>query len=144
MSILDKIDFRLITEANATDCKMFWCIPCPTDDGFEWQVESMDSNGDDLSNWSIILHKLKHLWKKDFDSCNEKHFSLPRGIVCDGCLYHGNNMPMSIEDVAGSIGVEIGSSVVPKYHKNFIIKQDDMNVFQGILDQDLGLQFTES
>jgi len=143
MNIVDRIDARLLNESQKK-CKQFWCIPYPSDDGFSWEIESMDADEDDLSNWLIVLHKLKHLWKKDFDSCKESYSALPRGIIYDGSMLHGNNTPIDIMDIAGNLGMSIGDKVVPKFSKTYAIKLDDMNMLQDILGQDLGLQYTES
>lgn len=142
--IEDKIDFRLLKE-QSSPCKMYWCIPIPTDDGFEWGIQSFDAEGDDLSNWAIILHQLKHLWNKDFDSCVDYHAALPRGVLSNGVLYHGNNLPstLKLNDVASQLGCKLGKDTRPKYHQSFGIKQDELEFLQKILGQELGLEYTE-
>lgn len=137
--IIEKIDNKL----NNNKCKMFWCIPVPSDNGYEWEVESFNSDSDDLSNWGIIIHKLKHLWKKDFESCNDKMASLPRGVIYDGVMFHGNNTPIEISDIAKEMGVDLGYEVVPKYDKKYGIKDEDVSVLEGILGCELHLKTTE-
>jgi hypothetical protein len=142
--IIDKINIKLIEE-QVSNCTMFWLVPMPSDNDFEWGIQSFNANGDDLSNWLVILHKLKHIWGKNFDPCKDFHSSLPRGIICNGVLYHGNNMPKSIDlrDLASELGYKLGKDLIPKYHKNFGIKQNELECLQNILGKDLGLEYTE-
>jgi len=142
MAILEHIKTRLMLENNQ-DCKMFWCIPCPTDDSFEWQIEDFDSQGDDLSNWMIIIHKLKHLWKKDFDQCRDKINALPRGVVCNNTMFHGNNTPVGISDIASKMNLSLGDEVTPRYNKRYGVKDEDLSILQNILGLELGLDTTD-
>lgn len=132
---------------NANPCKMFWCVPKMGDGGNQvvWDVEVFDSDGDDLSNWSIILHMLKRIWDVDCEECSGKANALPRGICADNVLYHGNNLPQNIKlnDVASKMGITLGKGVKPVYHNKFGINKDDMECLQNILGVNLELQHTE-
>lgn len=136
MKITDKIDLRLILE-NKKECKVFWCIPVPQDKDFIWELEEFNSN-DDLNNWSVIIHKLKHLWKKNLDTCLDKCFALPRCLIFKNKLFHGNNLPINFNTITGDIG-----KIKPTFHKKFIIKKDDLSELEKCLDIDLGLEYTE-
>lgn len=140
--IEDKINLKLLKE-QISSCKMYWCIPTPAED--EWQIQSFDAKGDDLSNWLIILHQLKHLWNKNFDSLNNCYSALPRGIINNGIIYHGNNLPstLKLDDIVEQLGYKLGKNVIPKYHPNFGIKQNDLESIQKILNKELNLEYTE-
>lgn len=142
MKILEKINNKLKLE-NKQKCTMFWYIPCPTDDDFEWKIEKFESHNDDLSNWNVILHKLKHLWKKEFDDCKDKHFALPRGIICNNVMFHGNNLPYDLTKVSEELGIQLGSEILPKYNKNFGIKRDNLEMLEKIINCKLNLQYTD-
>lgn len=145
MNIESKIVHRLIKE-NATECKMFWCIPKQVDGGLKWEIMDFNSDGDDLSNWSIVLHKLGQDWEKDFSICKDKHTALPRGILADGILFHGNNLPKDcpLRKIAKKLGVKLGETASPQFHKLYGIKKDHLDAIEEVIGQGLGLQFTET
>lgn len=145
MSLLDNIDLKLISESSKK-CKMFWCIPKQSENGLvNWDIEIFDSEGDDLSNWFIVLHILKNNWGVDFSSCREKHKALPRGILFNNKLYHGNNFPdgISLNDISNKMEINLGDKVIPVYNKRFSINKDDLRILQSVIDTDLLLQYTE-
>jgi len=146
MSFIDQLHFRLLEEDSACPCKMFWCVPTPTDSNdISWDVMSFDSDSDDLSNWLIILHRLKKDWKKDFDVCKGSHSGLPRGILVDGHLYHGNNLPPTLDlpTVASKMGGSLGRDITPVYSSNYGINQEDLARIEELIGQELGLQYTD-
>lgn len=146
MNILSSLSHKLVKE-NYQDCRMFWIYPVPDDKGIKWEVfmTSKPVSGEDLSNWLIVLHKLKLAWKKDFSQCKDAYQSLPRGVSVDNYLYHGNNCPRtcSLSEVAKSCGGELGKDVVPMYKKDYGINKQHLETLQGVLDQELGLIYTE-
>jgi len=146
MKFISKLNKRFITE-EICQCKMFWCVPCPhKDNSIDWNVMEFDSNdGDDLSNWLIVLHKMKKDWEKDFEVCKNSPLGLPRGIMADGFLYHGNNLPKTINlsTVAFKMGGKLGSDVTPIYDRNYGINKEDLSKIEQIIGQNLHLQYTE-
>lgn len=145
MNISHKIFHRMISENIEFPCKMFWCIPKPVEKNVVWDTMVFDANGDDLSNWIIVIYELKKLWNLDFDACKEHPNCLPRGIMADGFLYHGNNLPNSIDldTVASSMGCELGNGVTPIYDKKFGVGQDGLNLIQDIIGKNLNIQYTD-
>lgn len=145
MTITDNINARLLSE-NAVDCKMFWCYPMPDEVGNpQWELVVFDSKGDDMSNWSIILHKMKLGWKKDVSICKTHQNALPRGIAVDNTLYNGNNLPpkFTLKDVAAEMGKKLGTDLIPRYNKAYGIKLEDLKVLENALAVELNLQHTE-
>lgn len=145
MTITDRLNIRLISE-QALDCKMFWCYPIPDDVGNPtWELLVLDSAGDDLSNWAVVIHKMKLAWKKDLSNCRGHASALPRGVAVDDVLYHGNNLPQQfpLREVAAKMGRKLGTDLTPKYHASYGIKLDDLKVLEGLLGVDLGLQPTD-
>ena len=145
MSIADRINARLLAE-NAMDCKMFWCYPMPDEVGNpQWELIVLDSKGDDLTNWSIVLHKMRIGWKKDVSVCKAHPNALPRGIAVDNVLYHGNNLPpkFTLKDIATEMGKSIGAELTPKYDKTYGIKLEDLKALEDVLAVELNLQHTE-
>lgn len=136
MKILNKIDLRLILE-NKKHCQMYWCIPVPCDNGFSWELEKFD-NYDEMNNWPVVIHKLKHLWNKDINSCLDKCYALPRCVIYNNKLFHGNNLPVDFNIITPDVG-----KIIPTFNKKFIIKKDDLSELEKCLDIDLNLEYTE-
>jgi hypothetical protein len=148
MSLLDNISIRLLKESH-NKCKMFWCIPRISDynKNLIWEIKVFDSNGNDLSNWLIILHMLKNYWNIDLDDdqCSDKYDAFPRGILFNNKLYHGNNLPnnININDVAKEMGINLKNDVSPTYNKKFGISKNNLEFFQNIMNHEFPLQYTE-
>lgn len=145
MKFLDKLNTKILSEDLECPCKMFWCIPKLTDSNdVEWDTVSFDSDGDDLSNWIIVTHQLKQIWDKDFSPCKDNYRCLPRGIMMDGRLYHGNNMPKSLDlsSVASALGGSLGKDITPIYQKDYGIDKEDLSKLEQIIGRKLGLQYT--
>lgn len=133
-----------MSEDLSCPCKMFWCVPIPIDNNVGWEVMSFDADGDDLSNWLIVIHKMKRDWGLDFDTCKECYRGIPRGVLIDGFLYHGNNLPptMELSNVASDMGGKLGSDITPIYDRNYGINKDDLEHIESIIGQKLSLQHT--
>lgn len=127
------------------NCKMFWCVPSISDsNNIEWDVVSFDSNNDDLSNWMIVLHMMKKGIGANFESCKDSHNGLPRGILIDNILYHGNNMPASIDMpyIAKKLGYSI-KNITPCFDKKYTINKDDLNKIETSIGRKLDLEYTD-
>jgi hypothetical protein len=129
---------------------MFWIYPMPIKDesnGFKWEIflTNKDVSGEDMSNWLIILHKLRLGWKKDFSQCKDAYQSLPRGVIIDKNIYHGNNCPKScpLAEVVKSYGGTLGKDLTPIYKKDYGINKQHLETLESIIGQELGLIYTE-
>jgi hypothetical protein len=141
MGILQKIEEKIIKECSGKNVT-YWVIPVPDDDSFKWEIESFESEND-LDNWMVIIHKLKHLWKKDFEKCRSMHAALPRGSIIDGNLLHGNNCPINLCDVAEKLGYDLSKDLKPSYNRKYGIKLNDMTELEKIIGYPLELEYTE-
>jgi hypothetical protein len=146
MNILGKLSHKLVAE-NYQDCRMFWIYPIPNEKDIKWEtfVTSNPTSGEDLSNWLIILHKLKLAWKKDFSQCKEAFQALPRGVIVDNFLYHGNNNPRNcpLSEIAKSHGGSLGKELTPIYKKDYGINKQHLEALESAIGQELGLIYTE-
>lgn len=143
---IKKLNAKLLSEDVKCPCKMFWCIPSLNDSNVvEWEPIIFDADGDDLSNWIIVIHKLKKAWETNFDACKNSHSGLPRGVMVDGVLYHGNNLPSSISlsSVATMMGGKLGTDITPMYNKQYGISQEDLSKIEDVIGRELGLQCTD-
>ena len=145
ISIHDCLNIKLISE-NAQDCRMFWCYPMPDEVGNpQWELVVLDSEGDDLTHWNIVLHKMRIAWKKDMSPCKAHPNALPRGIAADGVLYHGGNLPdkFTLNDIANEMNKKLGKDLMPKYNKTYGIKLEDLKILEDVLAVELNLEHTE-
>jgi hypothetical protein len=122
---------------------MFWCVPHKdTTNNTIWKVEYFDSDGDDLSNWLIILNMMSKSWDIDFESCKKCTKALPRGLISNGIIYHGNNLPSSISLSDILKGSKI-KNCKPKYCKKLGINHDNLSTMEKVLGRELNLEYTE-
>lgn len=142
--IINKIDLRILNENNHK-CIMFWCIPIPSDNEFKWDIEIIESDGYDSSNWLIILYKIKRLWEVDIDKCKNSSRSLPRGVLYNNSLYHGNNVPpdIGLNNIAEKMHCKLNKTTKSVYDKRFGIEKKDLDNLQDVLGINLNLQYTE-
>jgi len=126
---------------------MFWVYPIPNDDTINWELFSTNEpvSNEDLSNWLVVLHKLRLAWKKDFSACKGLFKSLPRGVIIDNAIYHGNNCPIGfpISKVATECGYKLGDSLTPVYKKDYGINKQHLETLEGVIGKELGLIYTE-
>lgn len=142
MNFNSKLNHVILSESKH-DCVMFWCIPKPLDDSYNWEIIKFNSKGDDLSNWLIVLFRLKRLWGKSFEHLKEFHNCLPRGIAYNNHLYHGNNLPVSLFELAKSLGIELGDQYKPVYHNKYGISSKGLMTLNNILGLELDLPTTD-
>jgi hypothetical protein len=142
MKFNSKINHSILSESKH-DCTMFWCIPLPQDDHYKWDVISFNSKGDDLSNWLIVLFQLKRAWKKDFSRLREHHNCLPRGIVYDKFLYHGNNLPISLFNVAKGLKINLGDEYESVYNNAYGISSKGLAEINNVLGLEIDLPTTD-
>lgn len=147
MDILSNLNHRLVNE-NYQNCRMFWLYPVKGEGKeFKWEIflTNKEVSGEDLSNWLIVLHKLNIGWKKDFSQCKSAYQALPRGVIIDKNIYHGNNLPKScpLSEIAKAYGGVLGKDLTPIYKKDYGINKQHLDTLEGILGQELGLIYTE-
>lgn len=146
MNILCNLSHRLISE-KYQDCRMFWIYPIPNDKDIKWEIflTSKSVSGEDLSNWLVVLHKLKLGWKKDFSQCKDAYQSLPRGVIVDNYIYHGNNCPKNcpLSEVAKEYGGELGKNLTPVYKREYGINKQHLETIENAIGKELGLVYTE-
>lgn len=145
VKILNKLHSRFLVENVAYGCKMFWCIPKITDsNNIEWDSVSFDSDNDDLSNWVIVLYMLKNNWGTDFESCKNSYYGLPRGILVDNVLYHGNNIPkpMDLSCIITKLGYK-PNEITPCFNDKYTINKDDLGRIESVIGRSLDLEYTD-
>lgn len=145
MNILSNLNHRLVNE-NYQNCRMFWIYPTLNDKNIKWNLFlTGDVSGEDLSNWLIILHKLKLNWKKDFSQCKDAFQALPRGVIVGNNIYHGNNCPKScsLTDIAKVFGGTLGDNLIPIYKRDYGINKSHLEKLEDVIGQELGLNYTE-
>lgn len=145
MNILKDLNHKLIQE-NYQECRMFWVYPVPNEKDVKWEIFMTDNpvSGEDLSNWLIVLHKLKLAWKRDLSQCKDSFQSLPRGVMVDNYIYHGNNLPRTcpISEIAKNHGT-LGKDLIPIYKNDYGINKQHLETLENALGRELGLIYTE-
>lgn len=142
MNFSQRLNIKIFNESKH-NCIMFWCIPVPLNDSYKWDIISFNSKGDDLSNWLIVLFQLKMVWKKNFEQLKDMFNCLPRGIVYNNYLYHGNNLPINLFDISKKINVNLGDECQAAYDNKYGISSKGLQTINNIIGLELDLPTTD-
>jgi len=140
MNITKKVLLRLVNE-NIQNGSMFWIYPIERNGTVGWDIMILDST-DPKQCWPIVRYKMQQEWDKNLDACSDYCCCLPRGIIADDVIYHGNNLPdpIRLKAIAKQCRLQKFNSVYDKTHG---INNDDLNQLENCLGCSLNLLTTD-
>lgn len=137
--------YSIILEEIGKTCISIWAYPISDKNGnVQWRYHDFEcKNGDDLTNWLVILYKMRIGWnfEIDFSSLSHDYRALPHAIVMGDKIYHCGNFPLdcSLKKICDDLLIK----ATPVMDKELGIKQDQLDKLEELLGKDLGLIATD-